>query len=185
MTRDDWTEDAEFVEWVSAKIFPNCIDSVLEEIISQGGRPTGPMADDVRSDCESMYRAWCAAKKRESELSIPDWPLTWDRAYRWANFANRDKPEFGVPKWKWDCGFKLDFDGPLLRVYSRFYKVSAGWRGSTDLMIGDETVIEEEFICGTREELRQKVELKTEEWTQRVKELFTQENEAASEGKTK
>lgn len=46
--------------------------------------------------------------------------LNWDNA-SWQEKVNDKKEIYDEPKWSWDCGFKLDFDGSLLSINSRFY----------------------------------------------------------------
>ena len=43
---------------------------------------------------------------------LPNCPASWDEAHKWADVANEEKSEYGEPLWKFDCGFKLDYDGP-------------------------------------------------------------------------
>lgn len=92
---------------------------------------------------------------------LKDCPTSYHQAYAWAHLANADK-EDDVPRWKWDCGFKLDFDGSLLRVSSRFYppKTHYGetWNGKVSLMLGGVTIEERRFDCETLEDLRVQVE---------------------------
>ena len=61
----------------------------------------------------------------------------WDEAWSWASKVNKLREFFQDPKWSWDCGFKLDFDGPLVHIESRFYAIDEGdsvhdveWKGS-------------------------------------------------------
>ena len=42
--------------------------------------------------------------------------LNWENARLWEANANEKKGIHNEPKWKWDCGFKLDFDGFQLVV---------------------------------------------------------------------
>jgi hypothetical protein len=46
--------------------------------------------------------------------------LNWDNARKWQENANKIKNIHNEPKWKWDSSFKLDFDGALLSINSRF-----------------------------------------------------------------
>lgn len=45
-------------------------------------------------------------------------PPSWELANRWQKDANANKSD-DEPRWSFDCGFKLDFDGSLLDVSSR------------------------------------------------------------------
>jgi hypothetical protein len=65
----------------------------------------------------------------------------WDAAYKWQEQANE---EDNLIKWSWDYGLKLDYDGDVCRISSRFYpphKSSAEYgkyHGTITVMIGDE-----------------------------------------------
>jgi len=56
----------------------------------------------------------------------------WKDAEKWQENQN-DKLK-GDIKWRWDCGFKLDFDGGIVTVESRFYPPHKnnhnGWEGT-------------------------------------------------------
>jgi hypothetical protein len=49
-----------------------------------------------------------------------DCPTDWDDAYELIEKMNANRVNDG-PKWSFDCGFKLDFDGGLVSISSRFY----------------------------------------------------------------
>ena len=89
-------------------------------------------------------------------------PQTYAEADKWAEDANTEREEWRDPKWGFDCGFKLDFDGPLVRVSSRFYppKTHYGptWDGKVHIVVGDHEVITKEFDCKTLDELHDAVE---------------------------
>jgi len=74
--------------------------------------------------------------------------LNWEEAEEWIDKSNIKK-EYYEPKWKFDCGFKLDFDGSLVRVSSRFYpphkNTSNIWEGKIQILILNNTIIEKEF----------------------------------------
>lgn len=87
----------------------------------------------------------------------------WDEAKIWEESANRDKENyFNEPKWSWDCNFKLDFDGDLVYIESRFYPpmrhYGENWDGSVRVNVLGEKVLEKSFECETLEELRKQVE---------------------------
>ena len=88
-------------------------------------------------------------------------PATFKDADEWAENANGEQ-EYGVPIWSWDCNFKLDFDGSLLRLSSRFYPPHKndhdGWEGTASVMIGDQTISEKAFKTETLDELKVQVE---------------------------
>lgn len=93
---------------------------------------------------------------------LPGCPNNWDEARDIENKLNEGKDEFGEPEWKFDCGFKLDFDGPVLRVSSRFYppKTHYGdtWDGTVTVYLLDKEIEEKKFDCKTLEELKIQVE---------------------------
>lgn len=88
-------------------------------------------------------------------------PESWEEARSIQEKFNEGK-EYGEPKWEFDCGFKLDFDGPLVRVSSRFYppKTHYGstWDGTVTIFILDKEVEEKKFDCPTLDELKTQVE---------------------------
>lgn len=88
--------------------------------------------------------------------------LNWENAEAWQDKANEGKKIFGEPKWEWDCGFKLDFDGSLLRISSRFYPPhkNAGdwWAGTVSVLFFDDNILEKKFKCNTLDELKDEVE---------------------------
>jgi len=97
-------------------------------------------------------------------------PESYDEANKWVDFANANKIEFHEPKWAFDCGFKLDFDGPILDVSSRFYppKTHYGpkWDGTvTILLLGKETH-KESFKCETLDQLKIAVETFIKKFTE-------------------
>ena len=92
---------------------------------------------------------------------LPGCPTDWDSASEWAKQVNGDKFE-SKPVWEWDCGFKLDFEGPLINVSSRFYPpkshYGATWDGTVTIgtTLGNAS-IEKKFDCPTLEELHRQV----------------------------
>lgn len=92
--------------------------------------------------------------------SLPGCPNSYEEADEWTDEANKDK-EY-QPLWRFDCGFKLDFDGPLISVESRFYPPKSHygpkWDGSTRISLLDRKIEEKEFECDSLDELRESVE---------------------------
>jgi hypothetical protein len=90
-------------------------------------------------------------------------PKDFKEADAWADAANENKNEHSEPKWSFDCGFKLDFDGPILNVSSRFYppKTHYGpkWDGTVTVFLMGEEVLEKKFECDTLEQLKEEVEV--------------------------
>lgn len=81
-------------------------------------------------------------------------------AHEWEKIVNEPLAGYG-PKWKFACGFKLDFDGPLIQVSSRFYPPhphDPNWTGVASLILGSNTTIAEKYFdCETRIELVREV----------------------------
>jgi len=77
------------------------------------------------------------------------------------------------PTWSFDCGFKLDFDGSLLSVSSRFYppKTHYGstWDGSVSIFLFGECISDAHFDCETLEILQKEVEEYIEEIKNKLK----------------
>lgn len=93
---------------------------------------------------------------------MPGCPESPEQAKAWREAANGDKEEWSNPLWSWDCGFKLDYDGPLVSVSSRFYPPKSHygptWDGTVHIRVLDKEVVTKQFDCATLEELREKVE---------------------------
>lgn len=88
--------------------------------------------------------------------------LNWENARLWEANANEKKEIHNEPKWKWDCGFKLDFDGSLQSISSRFYpphkNIGNFWEGTVQVyFLGDE-ILSKEFKTDTLDELKVEVE---------------------------
>lgn len=87
--------------------------------------------------------------------------LNWDNAKLWQEKANEKKEIHDEPKWNWDCGFKLDFDGSLLSINSRFYppkNESDWWVGKLHVVLFGEIILTKEFKEATLDEIRESVE---------------------------
>ena len=94
---------------------------------------------------------------------LKDCPTDYKQADAWAEQANGEiEGDWEAPMWKWDCGFKLDYDGSLLWVSSRFYppKTHYGdtWDGRVTINFGEKEIQEKKFDCKTLEELKVAVE---------------------------
>lgn len=89
-------------------------------------------------------------------------PKDYDEANKWADAANAEKSKFHEPKWSFDCGFKLNFDGPILDVSSRFYppKTHYGpkWDGTVEILLLGKTIHKKSFECDTIDQLKDAVE---------------------------
>lgn len=98
---------------------------------------------------------------------LPGCPESWEQAYeiekQLNNGVTKDDDDYNsAPRWDFDCGFKLDFDGPLMHISSRFYPpkthYGATWDGTVTVYILDKEVSEKKFDCKTLDELKQQVE---------------------------
>lgn len=89
------------------------------------------------------------------------YPKDLEEANAWIDNVNSKKTE-SEPQWSFDCGFKLDFDGELVGISSRFYPPKAPygpkWDGTVSVFVLGDQVIEEKFECDTLDELKTKVE---------------------------
>lgn len=87
----------------------------------------------------------------------------WESARKWQDEANK---EDGIIKWSWDCGLKLDYDGDICCISSRFYpphKSSSDYgkyHGTITVMIGDsvKNLHEHKVEAETLDELKNVVE---------------------------
>lgn len=99
--------------------------------------------------------------------------LNWDDAYAWQEKANEKKEIINEPKWSWDCNFKLDFDGSLLSVSSRFYPPhkNAGdwWEGSVMVLLLGKEIIKKDFKSNTLDELKIEVEKYIKHYSSAIK----------------
>lgn len=101
--------------------------------------------------------------------------MTWHDAHSWIAAANIGRESYEVPTWSFDCGFKLDFDGPIVRVSSRFYPSRSSadtlkWDGTVSIMVAGADVSEEKFKCGSLDQLRGEVETYIDEQTRMIHE---------------
>ncbi len=107
---------------------------------------------------------------------IGDCPTDWDEAKAWETLVNSGRIEEDEPTWSWDCGFKLDFDGPVLSICSRFYppKTHYGpkWDGAVSVYVLSEEVEEKTFECSSLDGLKDEVEDYVNQLKERVRSLF-------------
>jgi len=80
----------------------------------------------------------------------------------WIETVNKDKDPQSGPYWACDYGLKLDFDGPLVRVNSRFYTVrrkdKKTWEGEVQILLLYTELARKAFKADTKEKLRELVE---------------------------
>ena len=88
--------------------------------------------------------------------------MNWDNARAWEKKANIEHEDNGFPKWSFDCGFKLDYDGGLLSVESRFYPPHMnnhdGWEGGVRINLLFDNLIEKTFKTDSLDDLKDQVE---------------------------
>lgn len=88
--------------------------------------------------------------------------LNWDNANLWQEKVNEEKIIYNEPKWSWDCNFKLDFDGSLINVSSRFYPPHKNegdwWEGNVTILFLEDEILKQEFQCNSLDELKDEVE---------------------------
>ena len=81
----------------------------------------------------------------------------WDLAHKWCEQRNYNLEE--SVKWSFDCGFKLDFDGGLLNVLSRFYPPHKSdesfgkWHGSISFYLLGEEIHEKKIEADKLDEI--------------------------------
>lgn len=106
---------------------------------------------------------------------LPGCPESWDEAYAWADKMNEGKTE-EEPRWSFDCGFKLDFDGSILTISSRFYPpknhYGPKWDGSVTVYFLEEKVENKYFECETLQELAEQSEAYVKDVQNRVRAIF-------------
>ncbi len=88
-------------------------------------------------------------------------PKDWDEAKLIQEQLNEHKDE-DEPQWKFDCGFKLDYDGSIITIGSRFYPpkthYGATWDGTVNVYFMGKEIKEKKFDCPTLDELKKQVE---------------------------
>lgn len=94
---------------------------------------------------------------------LPGCPDSYEEAHTWADAANEKRPDhYGSLEWRFDCGFKLDFDGALAQVNSRFYPPKSHygpkWNGDVSVKVFGNEVLRQEFVADSLDELREVVE---------------------------
>lgn len=114
---------------------------------------------------------------------LPGCPESWDQAYRLEKEMNggKDKDDdewHDRPRWKFDCGFKLDFDGPILDINSRFYPpknhYGPTWDGGVTVRFMGKEIAVKKFDCPTLQELHSQVEVYLKEIADKIASVFPQ-----------
>lgn len=114
---------------------------------------------------------------------LPGCPESWEQAYCLEKEMNGGKTKEDDdwserPRWDFDCGFKLDFDGPILSVNSRFYPPAnhygPTWDGHVGVMFMGNAIFKKEFDCPTLQELHSQVEAYLKEIADKIVSIFPQ-----------
>lgn len=111
---------------------------------------------------------------------LPGCPKDWNDAKEIELKLNNgeDKEDGGKPFWDFDCGFKLDYDGPLLSVSSRFYPpkthYGATWDGTVIIRLMGEGIAEKKLDCPTLEELKIQVEGYVKTFVDKIKAVLVE-----------
>lgn len=93
----------------------------------------------------------------------------WEQARKWASENTGDVLEFS-----WDCGFKLDYDGNVLKILSRFYpphknhidyieKTGNKYSGKMTIYFLEKKLHEVEILASSLDELAAKAKVKANE----------------------
>jgi len=109
-----------------------------------------------------------------------DCPKSWDEAESIQKEFNKpyfdkygEELEYGSIHWRFDCGYKLDFDGGLVNISSRFYPPKTGygkgWDGGITVYVLNKQVIEKAFKCDTLKDLKEQVDLFISTLTDKIK----------------
>lgn len=101
--------------------------------------------------------------------------LDWENAKKWEEYVNRDKEIYNEPKWSFDCGFKLDYDGSLLSINSRFYPPAYNndkWEGKLKINILDKNIITKNFKSDNLDDLKDQIEKYVKFFTNILKSKF-------------
>jgi hypothetical protein len=103
-------------------------------------------------------------------------PRSWDEAHEWEDSANKDSSI----RWRFDCGFKLDYDGPLLSISSRFYPpyphYGPLWSGTIHVLLANVEVARSDVSSETLDGLKEKVDAFVGEIERRVYAAVTNKN---------
>lgn len=99
-------------------------------------------------------------------------PKDWDEAREIETAFNKGVEE-GNPLWSFDCGFKLDYDGDIVSITSRFYPPTthggSSWNGNLTVSVFGKKVAKKEFDCQTLDQLHREVT----GYVKYIKEKFT------------
>ena len=93
------------------------------------------------------------------ENPLENCPKDWNEAKIWIN----EYEKYYQDEWSFDCGFKLDFDGGIVSILSRFYPPKSfygkTWDGNSTVFVKGKEVVCKKFDCETFQELVKHVEL--------------------------
>ena len=91
-------------------------------------------------------------------MEIETFVFDWKNAKRWQETEN-EKSKTDI-KWSFDCGYKLDFDGGIVTVESRFYPPHKnnhnGWEGTMNFNVCGEKWTSFDLKEDTLEQIKNK-----------------------------
>lgn len=99
----------------------------------------------------------------ESFLIGEDRWKQWDHAQAMETILNDgEENSSSYPTWMFDCGFKLDYDGPLVSINSRFYPNNTkdnkiNWNGTVTCFLA-KGMVEKTFEASDLDELKARVD---------------------------
>lgn len=112
---------------------------------------------------------------------LPGCPESWEQAFEIQKRLNggediKDGKKDSKPYWRFDCGFKLDYDGPLITVSSRFYPpknhYGPKWDGGVTIFLLKEEISQKEFEAPDIFELERQVREYVDGVVKKLKEVI-------------
>lgn len=107
-------------------------------------------------------KKWLEADKTELELNN--------------GIKIQDDEYSNTPRWSFDCNFKLDYDGALLKISSRFYPPTLhygpNWDGVVHVYLVGKEIDQKKFECTDLDELKIQVEAYVKTFVDRVEWLL-------------
>ena len=110
-------------------------------------------------------------------------PKSFNEFHRWIDKANGfpfkeiEEHQLEQPVWDSDCNFKLDFDGPIIHVSSRFYPPAKhygpGWDGTVSIFLLGEEIKSQKFQCDDFDQLTTEVRTYVDNYILKLKEIIT------------
>lgn len=109
-------------------------------------------------------------------------PKDWKDAKNVLEKLNEFKNEDYDILWNFDCGFKLDYDGGLVKISSRFYPPhkhdGISWSGDVHIFVLDKSVSNKKFEYKELYELKKNVEQYVDDIKNKILNVFNIQNES-------